>query len=1530
MKNLKGGRPLKTEDLDERVLPYLKEHQKQQRKKWALSLLSVGTAMCVFAVMMHPGVSLGASAVSLRSSRPTVKPGETVCAEVSADAEQATVFVLESDGGACLADNYAFAGGETTVATTAGGTVTLHESTGTDTPEYWFALDAGQKADFALCFREAAPSGSGTSAADRAQSDDTAAAAQPAAEAAETPAAQQSSAEQEVPAVQETPAAAEAPADEGADSAAAAAQPAAADAPTVEAPAADSAPAAESVPAAESTADTPETAAAAESTPAQAESTPAPESLPAENVQAADSAPAAAEAAPAQAESTAAAQQPAAPAQSGTAAESAAAPTAGLRAVCGATLEDARAQLGDPDAGSALTLTWSEDAAEAEEPLTRQTLTAVLYKDSSDTEVSQDGTQITVTGSLPEGACVKASPISPQPEGYAVYAAYDITVYRADGTVFEPESGTVQVCILSPQIPEDGCAVYYVPETGSPEPMQTTEVDGGVQFEADHFSPYIVAAKDLTPTVTVSTFSALQTAVAAGGTQVIRLGGDITADAGLTFPSGTDITIDLNGHCLTNSAYSGALFNITGGALTLADSAAVTETAETVTTGNKYANAATAAESGGRVTLTYYVTQTAVADSGIGSTTETLVKHTVSTGGYVKNGSYGSLISLSDGSFSLQSGMLYGGSYNLLAQSGGTASLTGGFICGVQNNYTQNGGAVGMTGGTLNITGSAVLAANTASHYGGAVYAEGTGTVIHVGETAVISGNTAAAEGGGIYTQGTVTLADSAYLTNNISSNGYVYGGGGGLFLAGDAAQLAMSGGYVTGNWSNTTGGGIGMEEHGDSGSGVTLSASITGGFISGNVANADEGGGLAVRGADTCTMSGGYITNNSTLTTRDWGGGGVFVSENGKFSLSSALITDNRSDSFGAGISACSTGKIYLYVEDGAAVYGNTAGSNNPENDAKNEGYTYTYGNTVFLSSGYQDLFCVHQSTVTGGMLGGGSSNWSGSSASCGTDAQASAVIAATKAVSAGQNDVLTADSLMGLTASPSQQDIAKAQGSAKVYINGNSSSTHGGGIMSNGSLILGKPVDLTLPAKLTLAAGKTFTDSDSGAAVSLSSNGFSFVIADSSGATVSTGTCDENGGISFSPALSISPGQSRFTVTEVQTGRADVVYDSAVYTLTVTAEQGSGTQNEDTGTLVYQTVITGITLTKSTDSGFGKTLSPNASDYTLTAADGGIVFANKSKPSETVLNTSVAVTKTWSDGNDAHSGDSVTVHLLSDGADTGMTGVLNAADKWSFTFSGLPYYEKDGTTPVTYSVSEDGVTGYTASYRTTSETPPTATVTSTTVQSFEDGRVYSISSGTAGYALAVKESSGTYSLVSAKVSSGDTAQLWKAVAGAPPEGYPNEPQTGWFYLENVKYPGEWLHFYYQSHDTTQGEKMDLSTTPQTTFNISSSGVLYTKHLFSETWYGKGVTISSEGIGFSIGFNDSVSGDKLTYRSASVKDGLTALEVTNTAAGYTLPNTGSSGCMPFALSGLVLTLVPAALALRRERRRRGGSLPPG
>ena len=98
--------------------------------------------------------------------------------------------------------------------------------------------------------------------------------------------------------------------------------------------------------------------------------------------------------------------------------------------------------------------------------------------------------------------------------------------------------------------------------------------------------------------------------------------------------------------------------------------------------------------------------------------------------------------------------------------------------------------------------------------------------------------------------------------------------------------------------------------------------------------------------------------------------------------------------------------------------------------------------------------------------------------------------------------------------------------------------------------------------------------------------------------------------------------------------------------------------------------------------------TVSEDAVDsYTVTVTGTDI------KNSYTPEITSVTVTKAWVGPKT----NSVTVHLLADGTDTGKTVTLSDANSWTDSFSGLDKYNADGT-EIVYSVKEDEVSGYTS----------------------------------------------------------------------------------------------------------------------------------------------------------------------------------------------------------------------------------------
>ena len=103
----------------------------------------------------------------------------------------------------------------------------------------------------------------------------------------------------------------------------------------------------------------------------------------------------------------------------------------------------------------------------------------------------------------------------------------------------------------------------------------------------------------------------------------------------------------------------------------------------------------------------------------------------------------------------------------------------------------------------------------------------------------------------------------------------------------------------------------------------------MSGGTIAGNCAELGEGGGLRIAGGTNGVIQATnkvYITNNITNSNNDWGGGGIFVQENGNLTIMDALITNNSAGGFGGGVGACPTGKTLIVNKDGAAIYGNAA----------------------------------------------------------------------------------------------------------------------------------------------------------------------------------------------------------------------------------------------------------------------------------------------------------------------------------------------------------------------------------------------------------------------------------------------------------------------------------------------------------------------------------------------------------------------------------------------------------------------------
>ena len=722
----------------------------------------------------------------------------------------------------------------------------------------------------------------------------------------------------------------------------------------------------------------------------------------------------------------------------------------------------------------------------------------------------------------------------------------DITLWHGEDEI-EP-TGSVTVTFSG--IDTEGLypKVYHIDtnaQTATDMETKTGE-NGDVTVDTDHFSLYdlrLLTFQDLSGYVgdkfsEGGNFKLTDNAWTADG--------DNRANLSIT----QNTTIDLNGHTLTISK-SGQCFEVQDGAtLTIIDSAAPQETV-TNAGGTVYGNKATLENDA----LTYYITTSTPSGTG---TTETLEQHTVTLTGAIRcDESSDQAIKVNGGTLDIQGGALRNSSgKRIVLVESGTLTMSGGYIVG-GGSQGNPGGGIYVTSGTLNISGG-VVAANRGNS-GGGIYVNSGELNISGGAVAgneVINGHSD--NGGGIYVNsGTLNLS-GGYVTNNYKECGCNdcrndvnnTHGGGGIALA-NSSVMNMTGGYVTGNYSGLAGGGIyaGFFGH-------NVGFTMSGGTIAGNCAELGEGGGLRIAGGTNGVIQATnkvYITNNITNSNNDWGGGGIFVQEKGNLSIVNSLITNNSAGGFGGGVGACPTGETLIVNQDGAAIYGNEASGTNMSGGGNNKTYdsTLALNSTVFMSKGYADHFCVRArdgangpiSLVTGLMAGGGAANWTGS-----CDEQP---------VSIGPSGYAAAKYLFGLDAHPDGAAKSQAVNAAKVIITGNHSNIHGGGIMTNGGLILGRKEEIvTATPALDITGTKALLKDG---AAQESGRDFHFLLKNSAGEEVGTATADAaTGQFTISPNVQYTQaGTYTYTLSEVNDNRPGITYDTNVHTIQVTIEE-------------------------------------------------------------------------------------------------------------------------------------------------------------------------------------------------------------------------------------------------------------------------------------------------------------------------------------------------------------------------------------
>lgn len=106
---------------------------------------------------------------------------------------------------------------------------------------------------------------------------------------------------------------------------------------------------------------------------------------------------------------------------------------------------------------------------------------------------ASDGTSVAVSGNLPQGGKVSAALASASIAGEKTVLAYDITIYDANGTKWEPNGSAIAVTISSSRMPSGSVSVWHVPDGSSAEKVvDTTANTDSVSFRATGFSVYAV------------------------------------------------------------------------------------------------------------------------------------------------------------------------------------------------------------------------------------------------------------------------------------------------------------------------------------------------------------------------------------------------------------------------------------------------------------------------------------------------------------------------------------------------------------------------------------------------------------------------------------------------------------------------------------------------------------------------------------------------------------------------------------------------------------------------------------------------------------------------------------------------------------------------------------------------------------------------------------------------------------------------------------------------------------------------------
>ncbi|WP_345064995.1 InlB B-repeat-containing protein [Leifsonia kafniensis] len=389
--------------------------------------------------------------------------------------------------------------------------------------------------------------------------------------------------------------------------------------------------------------------------------------------------------------------------------------------------------------------------------------------------------------------------------------------------------------------------------------------------------------------VTATDAATLAAAFAGGGDVTLGESFGVTADdAPIVVPSGTSVTLNLNGYELTvagaiNQAGIGVPDTAT---LTITDSSA----------GNGIL-AATGGENGAGIGGGQY---------GAGGSIAITSGTVTATGGYGGAGIGGGYYGAADRNITITSGIVtaiggengagigggYGGAGGKITIASGTVTATGGqYGAGVGGGFFGSGGNITIAGGTVVST-----AGQFAAGIGGGYFADGKDIMITDSTVTATAGGQSAGIGGGYRgAGGNITITDST-VTATGAEWGAGIGGGqtrsggdltitdstvtatGGLFAAGIGGGYDGAGGTteITSSTVTATGGenaaGIGGGQNAAGGNTVITDSTVT---ATGGRFGAGIGGGYNGAGGGT-EITGGNVTGGNVTATGGYGGAGI------------------------------------------------------------------------------------------------------------------------------------------------------------------------------------------------------------------------------------------------------------------------------------------------------------------------------------------------------------------------------------------------------------------------------------------------------------------------------------------------------------------------------------------------------------------------------------------------------------------------------------------------------------------------------